>query len=493
MIQNRFAFLSNTVLSATVLVAAQAGSASAMAVTNPTGQTDKLSIVPPAQVEQLADSRSQVKDDDKKEEHDEYRNNHKDGEHEDKKDDEEIKKLPKSVSSSIFKDLTKRTGKDMSVFRIVKVEKQEWSDGCLGLTTEGMSCTQAIVPGYQVVVMRNYQYWVYRTNESGSLVSYDETVSRTLTARSTVEMMRQQQIMTRSTQVRTTSTQMTNVGQSSTVAGSTTSVAGTTSMSSSGMTASASSTLVSFKDVSSTYWASSFISELTKLTIVKGFPDGTFRPNEVVTKAQFAAIVRKAFERAKVRDAIAFQDVSEDYWAYSAIREAYEMGYFEAKNDAFDPTLRLTRLDVLIALATALNYTTTTNSVDKILSVYSDAASIPTSYRSLIAALTERGIIVNYPNTSRLELTRVATRSEVSAFVYQTLTTIGKVQSISSPYVVEADKTSTTTTTTTTTATEGKKRHCNQGIGNGSEGCDPGNSHPHGGSNDEGGRTPGHK
>ncbi len=31
-----------------------------------------------------------------------------------------------------------------------------------------------------------------------------------------------------------------------------------------------------------------------------------------------------------------------------------------------------------------------------------------------------------------------------------------------------------------------KKRHCNQGIGNGSEGCDPGNSHPHGGSNDEG-------
>ncbi len=38
-----------------------------------------------------------------------------------------------------------------------------------------------------------------------------------------------------------------------------------------------------------------------------------------------------------------------------------------------------------------------------------------------------------------------------------------------------------------------RKRHCNQGIGNGSEGCDPGNSHPHGGSNDEGGKKPGHK
>lgn len=36
-----------------------------------------------------------------------------------------------------------------------------------------------------------------------------------------------------------------------------------------------------------------------------------------------------------------------------------------------------------------------------------------------------------------------------------------------------------------------KKKHCNQGIGNGSEGCDPGNSQPHGGSNDEGGRRSG--
>ncbi len=38
---------------------------------------------------------------------------------------------------------------------------------------------------------------------------------------------------------------------------------------------------------------------------------------------------------------------------------------------------------------------------------------------------------------------------------------------------------------------KGRKRRCNQGIGNGSEGCDPGNSRPRGGSNDEGGRKPG--
>jgi len=36
-----------------------------------------------------------------------------------------------------------------------------------------------------------------------------------------------------------------------------------------------------------------------------------------------------------------------------------------------------------------------------------------------------------------------------------------------------------------------QRQNCNQGIGNGAEGCDPGNSQPRGGSNDEGGRTPG--
>jgi hypothetical protein len=38
-----------------------------------------------------------------------------------------------------------------------------------------------------------------------------------------------------------------------------------------------------------------------------------------------------------------------------------------------------------------------------------------------------------------------------------------------------------------------RRRNCNQGIGNGAEGCDPGNSSPRGGSNDEGGRRPGKK
>nr|WP_290228277.1 S-layer homology domain-containing protein [Trichocoleus desertorum] len=210
-------------------------------------------------------------------------------------------------------------------------------------------------------------------------------------------------------------------------------------------------TQVSFSDVSNSYWATPFIAELARLDIIEGFPDETYRPNEPVTKAQFAAVLRQAFELREVRQAVDFTDVSNRYWAYSAVREAYQMGFFGADSDRqFNPTQRLTRLDLLVALARGLNYTSTTGSVNSILAVYSDAASIPAEARTLIAALTEKGLIVNYPNSKRLELNRVATRAEVASFIYQSLVTTGRVTSISSPYIVsQAIATSTQTTTST--------------------------------------------
>ncbi|HEY9598199.1 MAG TPA: S-layer homology domain-containing protein, partial [Cyanophyceae cyanobacterium] len=138
--------------------------------------------------------------------------------------------------------------------------------------------------------------------------------------------------------------------------------------------------------------------------------------------------------------------------------------------------------------------------------------AIPASYRTLIAAATQRGIVVNYPNVKSLSLNTVATRAEVAAFIYQALVSTGEMTAISSPYVVggemgtvELNQTGGQTINQTgggminqgETEVEGDRhkprQHCNQGIGNGAEGCDPGNSHPHGGSNDEGGRTPGNR
>jgi hypothetical protein len=196
---------------------------------------------------------------------------------------------------------------------------------------------------------------------------------------------------------------------------------------------------VKFSDVSVNHWAKDFIAELAAMEIIEGFPDGSFRPDQQVTRAQFAAIIAQAFERAKVRKALNFRDVSSGYWAFNAIREAHQTGFLTGSGNQFKPNQALSRLEAMLAIARGLNYTVT-GSTEAILAAYSDATSIRQDVRSAIAALTERGIVVNYPNVETLNADKVATRAEVCALIYKALASKGEVSDISSKYVVGGDK-----------------------------------------------------
>ena len=184
---------------------------------------------------------------------------------------------------------------------------------------------------------------------------------------------------------------------------------------------------VSFSDISKNYWAREYISELAAMEVIGGFPDDSFRPNAPVTRAELAALLQKVFIKNKVREAINFKDISSKYWAYDAIRETYEMGFFTVLNTKnFNPTQKLNRIDVLITLAKGLNYKFT-GSTKNILSVYSDASSIRSEHRNFIAALTENNVIINYPNKKLLNPKKVATRADVCALLYRAMVSAGEV------------------------------------------------------------------
>ncbi|HEY9599816.1 MAG TPA: S-layer homology domain-containing protein [Cyanophyceae cyanobacterium] len=193
-----------------------------------------------------------------------------------------------------------------------------------------------------------------------------------------------------------------------------------------------------FSDVSSSYWARNFITELAQRDIIAGFPDGTFKPDAPVTRAQFAAMLRKAnqsFNKAAQRNPINFGDVSSRYWAYSAIREAYSTGFMAGyPGNVFRPEQNIPREQVLVSLANGLEYSANSTSV---LNYYNDASSISSWARSPIAAATEKRMVVNYANVKQLNPQRNATRAEVAAFIYQALVSEGQAQTISSQYIVD--------------------------------------------------------
>jgi hypothetical protein len=83
--------------------------------------------------------------------------------------------LPPEVQSAVFEDTVGRTSKTVDALRVVEAEPQNWTDGCLGLSKPEEICTQAIVPGWRVVVSDGIREWAYRTDDSGSLVKLEES------------------------------------------------------------------------------------------------------------------------------------------------------------------------------------------------------------------------------------------------------------------------------------------------------------------------------
>ncbi|NET00038.1 MAG: S-layer homology domain-containing protein [Sphaerospermopsis sp. SIO1G2] len=191
-----------------------------------------------------------------------------------------------------------------------------------------------------------------------------------------------------------------------------------------------------FSDVSSSYWASQFIQQLSQRGVIAGFPDGTFRPEEPVTRAQFAAMINKAFSKSAQRQPINFNDVSSNYWAYGAIRQAYSIGFLSGyPGNVFRPNQNIPREQVLVSLANGLEYAPASNT-ESTLQYYNDSFNISGYARSPIAAATEREIVVNYPNVKFLNPTVTATRAQVAAFIYQALVSTNQVAAINSPYIV---------------------------------------------------------
>lgn len=191
-----------------------------------------------------------------------------------------------------------------------------------------------------------------------------------------------------------------------------------------------------FGDVPEGYWAKAYIEALASQNIIAGFPDGTFKPNDPVTRAQFATIVTKALTPPVKRAGINFRDVANNFWAYGAIQSAYRSEFLAGYPDGrFQPQQQIPRVQALVSLANGLGFTANNQNA---LSVYSDAAQIPNYAIGPVAAATTRQLVINYPTARQLNPNRPATRAEIAAFVYQALVNAGRVQPIASPYLVTA-------------------------------------------------------
>ncbi|MBD2448862.1 S-layer homology domain-containing protein [Nostoc sp. FACHB-152] len=177
-----------------------------------------------------------------------------------------------------------------------------------------------------------------------------------------------------------------------------------------------------FPDIQN-HWAKASILAATQRNIFKGYADGTFRPAAPVTRAEFAAIISTALPRQPLSlPAISFTDVPTNHWAAKAIAQAYQSKYLSGyPNNLFKPNEIISRVQVLAALASGLNYEVTVDPINTVKKYYDDFAQIPSYAIRAIAAATEKRIVVNYPDIKRLQPNQNATRGDIAALICRVL------------------------------------------------------------------------
>ena len=149
------------------------------------------------------------------------------------------------------------------------------------------------------------------------------------------------------------------------------------------------------------------VKALSSLGILSGYPDGTFRPNNNITRAEFTVIATRLGNSKIISEASKFNDVPNEFWAKDFINTAYKNKYLKGYgNGLFMPNNNVTYQEALTILVNILGYPNETTSREISEKFYS--LTWPNNY---IDAAVNLGLL---KNISVEDFSKPATRQDVA-------------------------------------------------------------------------------
>lgn len=162
------------------------------------------------------------------------------------------------------------------------------------------------------------------------------------------------------------------------------------------------------------HWAEEFIMTLVNLDAIKGYPDNTFKPNNNITRAEFATVLVRAFGLETESDKV-FAD-TKSHWAKDFIATAATngivLGYDE---NTFGPDDLITREQMAVMITRALKISSQDSNI-----AFADKENISAWAKDSVAAAVEKGIIEGYPDNTFKPLGK-ATRAEAVTVIVKAL------------------------------------------------------------------------
>ena len=142
------------------------------------------------------------------------------------------------------------------------------------------------------------------------------------------------------------------------------------------------------------HWAEEVITKWQDAGLISGYEDGTFKPENSVTRAEFAAMVNNALGFTE-KGNVVFSDVKPGTWYYDAVAIAVEAGYCSGYEDGtFKPDATITRAEAAVMIARAKSLAENAAETEG----FADADSIPSWAKGFIGAVSEAGFMSGRPD-----------------------------------------------------------------------------------------------
>lgn len=176
----------------------------------------------------------------------------------------------------------------------------------------------------------------------------------------------------------------------------------------------------SLSDISG-HWAEKSIKVLADKKILNGYTDKTFRPDEDITRAEFAKVLFSALGM-KEKSENGFIDVTENDWYFGAVSALADIGIVVGADGYFMPQKNISRQDIAVMVQRLFDYMNLTPEKSRQVS-YKDAEDITDYALSAVNNLTEIGLLNGsdgcfYPHKN-------ATRAETAEIIYKVIGLMG--------------------------------------------------------------------
>ncbi|WP_164783305.1 S-layer homology domain-containing protein, partial [Paenibacillus amylolyticus] len=161
------------------------------------------------------------------------------------------------------------------------------------------------------------------------------------------------------------------------------------------------------------HWAEQQIDSWIANGSLKGYQDGSVKPNSAITRAEFIVLVNRLFEFSETASAD-FKDLSPSNWAYNDVAKALKAGYVKGYSDnTFQPSSNVSRQEAASMISSVLGLDPSNSEGIK---QFKDAGKIPAWSQGSIAAVIEKGIMKGYPDGT-FQAQKQLTRAEAIVLI----------------------------------------------------------------------------